>query len=154
MSISDKELHGLTESQRMAEEGANAAAMYRLNRKDGPTPYYLNCPIDAVEDVARNLRSEPVILFQWAYHVIKVGDDEWRLDNDLHIWRKARACAMRLVKEGLLVDQSFQSGFAFGRPESVIVPDSQLSCLEWQDRHGVPCGGYKVGCDYCPSAEY
>lgn len=36
-------------------------------------------------------------------------------------------------------------------PDCAGKPDDQLSCQEWQDRHGRPCGGY-TGCTYCPSA--
>lgn len=28
----------------------------------------------------------------------------------------------------------------------------ELSCSEWIARFGRPCGGYRVGCRYCPAA--
>lgn len=120
--ITDTQLLGLNTAQRMAEEDANAEVMRRLSRKDGPTPFYLNCPLDAIEDVARGgYRDAPtVILFLHTDHVIVVDDREWRLDSRLKLWRKARAYARQLVGQGLLVDSPIQGGVAFGRPEAVI----------------------------------
>jgi len=75
--------------------------MYSRPVKDGPTPYYLSCPLDAIEDVARGL-AKGTIKFFFRKHLIRVGDWEWSLDGDLALWRKARAYAASLSSQGLL----------------------------------------------------
>jgi hypothetical protein len=100
MSISDKQLLGLRGE--LAEmDRQEAARMYPLNTKDGLTPYRLDCPLDAIEDVARGL-AEGTIKFFFRKYLIKVGDWEWSLDGDLALWRKARAYAASLSSQGLL----------------------------------------------------
>lgn len=105
---------GLTRDQLNEEARQNLeASIYR--HEDGPTPFYLNCPLDYIEDVARGLTEVDIILFLWGYCVIKVGGREWCLDGDLPLWRKARDCARQLQKQGLLDDSVFQGGFAYQR---------------------------------------
>lgn len=119
--ITDTELFGLTTAQQMSIDRENFEVAHRPSRKDANSgPFHLNCLLDAIEDVARGLRPEPVALFLWSYHVVKVGEQEWRLDWALPLWRKAKAYARQLVDEGLLIDSPVQGGFAFERPEAVI----------------------------------
>jgi hypothetical protein len=66
------------------------------------TPFYVNCPLNAIEDVARGLRPEACVRFLLKRHVIEVGADEWNLDGDLELWQKARAYAGELNHQGYL----------------------------------------------------
>jgi hypothetical protein len=102
--ISDAALFGLTEAQRMAEEDENANFMYSCPIKDG---------LDAIEDVARGLRPETTIRFLLARHVVVVGGNEWALDSDLALWRRARAYAEELNHQGLLQAIQGQGELAF-----------------------------------------
>lgn len=43
--------------------------------------------------------------------------------------------------------------YYLGLAEEREKPDSELSCEEWQEKHGRPCGGHKTGCTYCPAEE-
>jgi hypothetical protein len=91
-------------STRDAQEAQDEAArQYWANRaRFGWTPYYFNCPLDAIEDVARGLRPAICVRFLLARHVIEVGRDEWALDGDLELWRRARAYAEELNHQGFL----------------------------------------------------
>jgi len=93
MSISDKEL---AEMDRQEE-----ARMYPLSPWDGPTPYYLDCPLDAIEGVARGL-AEGHIVFLLQRHIIQVGEREWSIDGDLPLWREARVYADDFREHGFL----------------------------------------------------
>ena len=70
----------------------------------GWTIFYLRCPLDAIEDVARGLRPETAIRFLLARHVVVVGEDRWDLDGDLVLWQKAKAYAGELNHQGLLLE--------------------------------------------------
>ena len=86
---------------------------------DGPAPYYLNCPLDAIEDVARSL-AEGTILFLWRDHVIRVGEREWSLDGDLPLWRKAKAYAAQLAQQGLLAATPMPGGRTYSKLPSPL----------------------------------
>jgi len=90
--------------ERDAQEAqGEATAQYWANlARFGWTIFYFNCPLDAIEDVARGLRSEASVRFLLARHVIEVGGDEWNLDGDLELWQKVRAYAGELNHQGLL----------------------------------------------------
>jgi len=95
---------GLTKVQEGEIDCQNAERMYPLNPRDGPAPYYLagQCPLDAIEDVARELRPESTIMFWPMNHIIEVGQQEWSLDGNLRLWRDARLYADKLREQGLL----------------------------------------------------
>lgn len=130
--ITNAELLGLTTAQTMAIDAENFEVAHRPTRKDANSgPFYLDCPLDAIEDVARGgYRGAPtVILFLWD-HVIHIGEREWRLDGRLELWRKARAYARQLADQGLLVDSPIQGGVAFRRPEAVEAKEELL--FDWK----------------------
>lgn len=93
----------LTRQQLDEIDRENIECMIPLNRKDGPTPYYLDCPLDAIEKVARGLRDDDTIMFWPMNHIIQVGQQEWSLDGNLQLWREARFYADKLREQGLLV---------------------------------------------------
>jgi hypothetical protein len=90
--------------------------MIPLNCKDGPAPYYLpgQCPLDAIEDVARGL-AEGTIQFLYHRHTIKIGQWEWSLDSDLQLWRDARIYAAHLRGLGLLICWYTRYGVEYSR---------------------------------------
>jgi len=100
----DRRAFGFARAERIAQDRQEEKYMLPLNCKDGPAPYYLpgQCPLDAIEDVARG-RGEGMIMFWPMKHIIEAGQQEWSLDGDLRLWRKARAYAVQLEGQGLLV---------------------------------------------------
>lgn len=85
--------------------------------RHGWAPFYYDCPLDAVEDVARGLRPEAAVHFLLARHMVVVGGDEWRLDGDLALWRKVRAYATELNHQGLLKAVQGQGELVYQRIE-------------------------------------
>jgi len=74
-AMSYQDCVGLTRIQQERMDAQEAARMYPLSPWDGPTPYYLDCPLDAIEDVARGL-AEGRIVFLLQRHIIQVGERE------------------------------------------------------------------------------
>jgi len=105
---------GLTKLQQERMDAQEAARMYPLSPWDGPTPYYLDCPLDAIEDVARGL-AEGRIVFLLQRHIIQVGEREWSLDGDLALWREARIYAAHLRGLGFLTSWYSRHGIEYSR---------------------------------------
>ena len=118
--MSYRDCVGLTRVQQEEEDAREAARMYPLTPGDGPTPYYLpgQCPLDAIEDVARGLRPESTVTFLLKRHIVQVGDLEWSLDGDLSLWREARIYAAHLRGLGLLTSWYSHNGIEYGRQRS------------------------------------
>ena len=102
--MSYRDCVGLTRIQQEQADAQEAARMYPLNPSDGPAPYYLpgQCPLDAIEDVARGANKANTILFLTRRHIIQVAQWEWSLDSNLPLWREASMYAERLRESGLL----------------------------------------------------
>lgn len=113
----DVVLLGLTRIQQNQIDAENASRMYSRPAKDGPTPFYYHCPLGAIEDVARGLRPETAVRFLLARHVVVVGGNEWALDGDLALWRKARAYARELSHQGLLEGSQEQDELVYRRKQ-------------------------------------
>ena len=99
------------------EDAREAARMYLLSPWDGPAPYYLpgQCPLDAIEDVARGL-AEGTIQFFYGPHLIIVGEWKWMLGKDFALWRKAWNYASQLEHQRKLdIDQYDEFGVKYIR---------------------------------------
>jgi len=101
-----------------AQHEARAQHWANRDRFGHHTPFYIRCPLNAIEDVARGLRPATPVRFLLARHVVVVGGDEWVLDGDLDLWRKAKAYARRLNHQGLLNEVQRQGELIFEKRET------------------------------------